>query len=197
MSDINHILKIDASARHNGSISRQLSGKVVDHFAELGGVKVVERDLKAALPFVTEDWIGANFTKADERSNAQKEILSFSDHLVDELEQADTIIIGTPIYNFSIPASLKAWVDMVARVGRTFRYTENGPEGLLSGKRAIILVASGGTKVGSDIDFATPYLRHALKFIGITDATFIAADALGQDAETKMAQALETIKNLN
>jgi len=159
MSDINHILKIDASARHNGSISRQLSGKVVDHFAELGGVQVVERDLKVALPFVTEDWIGANFTKANERSDAQIEVLSFSDRLVNELEQADT-------------------------VGRTFRYTENGPEGLLNGKRAIILVASGGTKVGSDIDFATPYLRHALKFIGITDVTFI-------------AQALETIKNLN
>lgn len=86
---------------------------------------------------------------------------------------------------------------MIARVGRTFRYTENGPIGLLEGKRAIIMVASGGTQVGSEIDFATPYLRHALKFIGITDVTIIAADALSSKAEAKIAQALQTIETLD
>ncbi len=85
------------------------------------------------------------------------------------MQAADTLVIGLPIYNFGVPAALKAWVDQVARAGVTFRYTETGPKGLLTGKRAIIAVASGGTEAGSDVDFATGYIRHVLGFIGITD----------------------------
>ena len=101
---------------------------------------------------------------------------------MDELVAADVVVIGTPIYNFSIPASLKAWVDMVARARKTFRYTENGPVGLLSDKKAYIVVASGGVKVGSPADFATPYLRHALSFVGITDVDVDSRSGHGQMA---------------
>ena len=162
-----HILRIDASARREGSVSRDLNDQIVARFEEAGDVKVTIRDLASPLPLLSEDWIGANFTPADDRDEAQVEALSLSDSLIDELKAADVLLIGLPIYNFGVPAVLKAWVDQVARVGVTFNYTENGPVGLLNGKRAIVTVASGGTQVGSDIDFATGYLRHVLGFLAV------------------------------
>jgi FMN-dependent NADH-azoreductase len=101
------------------------------------------------------------------------------------LERNELIVISMPIYNFNLSASLKLWIDQIARVGRTFRYTENGPIGLLTGKRAVILFASGGTKVGSEIDFGTPYLRHLLGFIGITDVEIITADQQTTESKTE------------
>jgi FMN-dependent NADH-azoreductase len=100
------------------------------------------------------------------------------------------------VYNFSIPASLKAWIDLISRARKTFRYTEDGPEGLLKGKKAYILLASGGTKAGSEIDFATPYLKHALKFVGIEDVTIIAADAQGARGADALIEAKEAISDL-
>jgi len=196
MTSINRILRIDASARKTGSITRNLADETLDRLAELGAVNVVNRDVASGLPFVDEDWVTANFTPAEARSDVHKAKLALSDSLVDELQAADTVVISAPIYNFGIPATLKAWVDMIARVGLTFRYTETGPVGLLQSKSAIILVASGGTPVGSPIDFATPYLKHALAFVGITDVTIIAADAMSQDAEAKRGQASTKIKAL-
>ena len=105
-------------------------------------------------------------------------------------------MIGLPIYNFGVPAALKAWVDLVARAGVTFRYTEAGPQGLLTAKRAIVAVASGGTEAGSEIDFATGYIRHVLGFIGITDVSFVTADRLMIDADGTMAKALEQVDAL-
>jgi FMN-dependent NADH-azoreductase len=140
--------------------------------------------------------LGANFTPVEERTPAHKAKLAFSDTLVSEIATTDTLVIATPIYNFGIPATLKAWVDLIARVGLTFRYTAEGPVGLLEGKRAIILVASGGTAVGSSIDFATPYLKQALAFIGITDVEIIASDAMGKDATEKREQASSQIQVL-
>ena len=180
------ILRIDASARREGSVSRDLAGRIIEKFE---GATVVHRDLAPGLPLIDEDWIGANFTPADDRSEAQKDKLALSASLVAEVEAADILVIGLPIYNFSVPAALKAWIDQVARAGRTFRYTENGPKGLLEGKRAIVAVASGGTEVGSEIDFATGYLRHVLGFIGITDVSFVTADRLMVDADATMAKA--------
>lgn len=196
MSPFHSILHIDASARGEDSVSRQLSRKVVERFSDLGPVQVTTRNVADGLPFVDGDWVAANFTPADARTDAQRTKLSFSDSLVEEVMAADTLVIGMPIYNFGVPATLKAWVDMVARAGLTFNYTENGPKGLLSGKRAIVLVASGGTQVGSEIDFATPYLRHALAFIGITDVTFIAADALSFEMDGKIQEAHNHIAEL-
>ena len=104
-----------------------------------------------------------------------------SDTLIAEIEAADTLIIGVALCNFSIPASLKLWIDLVCRTGKTFAYSEGKPKGLMTGKKAIVCFASGGTPFGSDIDFACGYIRHILGFIGITDVTFIAADKRFKD----------------
>lgn len=190
----NTVLHIDASARADGSITRELSAEVVQALAPQ---HVIRRDLASeALPQLTGDWVGANFTPADARSEEQLEKLAQSDALVQELKSADTIVIGAPLYNFGIPSSLKAWVDLIARVGVTFNYTETGPKGLLTGKRAIVVVATGGTPVGSDWDFASGYLRHVLSFIGITDVEFITADERGADAQSALAAKQDQIAAL-
>ncbi len=183
------ILRIDSSARTEGSISRRLADSVIERFANAGEIAVNTRDLNDALPHVTETWIGANFTDEAERNDIQRAALAKSDQLVAEIKAADVLVIGLPIYNFGVPASLKAWIDLVARRGITFEYTENGPKGLLSDKRAIVAVASGGTEVGSDIDFATGYLRHVLGFIGITDVIFVNADRLAVEPEATLKAA--------
>lgn len=173
------VLRIDASARTQGSVSRELSETLAAELAGADG-EIVVRDLAQDAPaFVDESWVGANFTAPEERTAEQVETLAASEALVAELEAADQIVIGVPVYNFSIPASLKAWIDMVARARRTFRYTENGPEGLLTGKTAWLVVASGGTALGSEIDFATPYLKFILGFIGVTDVRVIDATRWG------------------
>ncbi|KZY32156.1 FMN-dependent NADH-azoreductase [Roseovarius sp. HI0049] len=188
------ILHIDASARHDGSVTRDLSARVVANHPD---ARVITRDVAdTPLPHVTEEWITANFTPADSRTPAQQAVLAQSDALVAELKEADTIVIGLPVYNFSVPASLKAWIDLVARVGLTFKYTEEGPAGLLTGKRVIVALASGGTQAGSEIDHATPYLKFILGFMGITDVTVIAADRLAVDAEASMDKALAQVADL-
>jgi len=189
----NTVLHIDSSARLTGSTSRDLSQRIVD---KLQPSTVIRRDLTSALPQIDEDWVNANFTPVDQRSPEQKDRLALSDQLVQELKAADTIVIGVPIYNFSVPASLKAWVDLVARAGLTFKYTENGPQGLLEGKRAILAVASGGTKVGSEIDFGSGYLKHIMGFIGITEVEIVAADQLMVDADAAMAAANSAVEQI-
>ena len=189
-----NLLLINASGRKNNSVSRQLSQELLDALkrARLNAV-VMKRDLADGAPFVDEDWINANFTPEEERTAEQAATLSFSDGLVDELKAADIIIIAAPIYNFGIPAGLKAWIDQIARAQLTFKYTENGPVGLLKDKRAVIVTASGGTAAGSAIDFASDYLRHMLGFIGITDVSQIAADKLMVDPDAAMAKARRQI----
>ncbi|MFO6464717.1 FMN-dependent NADH-azoreductase [Jannaschia sp. KMU-145] len=169
------ILRIDASAKPSGSNTHA----ILDAIESRIGRADIRRDLGAeAVPQIDGTWVASNFTPAGERTDVQKATLALSDELVGELMEADTLLIALPIYNFTVPGSLKAWIDLVCRAGVTFKYTESGPVGLLEGKRAIVAVASGGTPVGSEIDFATPYMRHVLKFIGITDVTFVAADRL-------------------
>lgn len=189
-----HILRLDSSARKDGSVSRDLADLYIDKIAETRPVQVNHRDLSTGLPVITQDWVGSTFTPAEQRSPNQITALSLSDQLVDEVEQADLLIISTPIYNFSIPASLKLWIDQIARVGRTFQYTETGPVGLLRNKTAVILVASGGTQVGSEIDFATPYLRHVLGFVGIQDVEILAADQLMAAGPEKLARTKDKIR---
>lgn len=187
------VLHIDASARTENSITRDLSARIV---ARLNHTKYVRRDLANPLPLITAEWVGANFTPAGDRDEVQRDTLALSDQLVAELKTADVIVIGTPIYNFSVPAVLKAWIDLIARAGVTFEYTKNGPNGLMTGKRVIIAVASGGTKVGSDIDFATGYLRHIMGFIGITNVEVVAADQMAVEPETTLQAAKDSIKFL-
>src|SRR6056297_2685264 len=180
------VLRIDASARRDGSESRALTQRIIDRLAPQG---IIHRDLAVAIPTIDAEWLAANWTPQDQRTEAQRDTLALSDSLIAELTAADTLVIGTPIYNFGIPATLKAWIDQIARAGITFRYTETGREGLLTGKRAIVAIASGGTQVGSEIDFASGYLRHILGFIGITDVHFVAADQLMIDAVASHAKA--------
>jgi FMN-dependent NADH-azoreductase len=187
------VLRIDSSVRKEGSISRDLTSRILER---LSPEQVITRDLTEELPLIDGEWVGANFTSADQRTDAQKDVLSLSDTMIAELNEADTIVIGLPIYNFSVPARLKAWVDQVARAGVTFRYTEAGPQGLLEGKRAILAVASGGTPVGSEIDFATTYMKQVLGFIGITDVTIVAADQLAVDADGSVKNAYNAVEQI-
>jgi FMN-dependent NADH-azoreductase len=178
------ILEVAASGRSRDSVSRLLSADLISALeTRHGSIELTRRDLSSGLPFVNEAWINANFTAPGERSAGQRKVLAGSDALVAEIQSADAIVIGAPIYNFGVPAALKAWIDMIARARLTFRYTENGPEGLLKGKRAYVVIASGGVPVDSSVDFATPYLRQALAFIGITDVEVIAAEQLNSRAE--------------
>jgi FMN-dependent NADH-azoreductase len=176
------ILEINAAARYDGSISRKLAADLSNALADrFGNADVKRRDLAKGLPFIDEEWVTANSTPEEERSEHHRKTLSYSDELVAELQDADVLVIGAPIYNFSVPAVLKAWIDMVARARLTFRYTETGPRGLLTGKKAYVVVPSGGVPVGSEMDFATPYLRHALAFIGITEVEFVGAQGADRD----------------
>ncbi|MEL7539827.1 MAG: NAD(P)H-dependent oxidoreductase [Pseudomonadota bacterium] len=189
-----NILHINASARADGSISRSLSQVVVDTISS-NDTQIVTRDIGTEpLPLLTEAWVGANFTPDEARTVEQAEILALSDRLIAELEAADTLVLGVPIYNFGVPAAFKAWIDLVARARKTFKYTETGPVGLLEGKRAYVIIASGGTPSGSEIDFATPYVKHVLGFLGIHDVSFVAADQLMSTGDEKIAAARQTIE---
>lgn len=191
-----NILHIDASARIDGSYSRALTAQLVEKLKEPGG-DIVHRDVGLnPLPVVTQDWVGANFTPDEARTEAQRETLALSDVLIEELKAADVLVIGAPVYNFGVPASLKAWIDLIARARKTFKYTDQGPVGLLEDKTAYIVIATGGTPSGSDMDFATPYLRHILSFLGIRDVTIIAADQLMATGDEKIAAAQREIDAL-
>ncbi|MEM7327980.1 MAG: NAD(P)H-dependent oxidoreductase [Pseudomonadota bacterium] len=188
-----NILHINTSARTDGSISRSLSQTVVETISSTES-QVVVRDIGITpLPLLTESWVGANFTPDDARTAEQTEILALSDQLIAEIEAADTLVLGVPIYNFGVPAAFKAWIDLVARARKTFKYTENGPVGLLNGKKAYVVIASGGTASGSEIDFATPYVKHVLGFLGIHDVSFVTADQLMSTGEQKIAAARQSI----
>lgn len=192
-----NVLSIDSSGRKSDSVSRMLTKDLIGALEDsVAGVSAKHRDLADGIGLVDEAWINANFTPEEERTETHRERLAESDHLVAELQQADVLVIGAPIYNFGIPASLKAWVDMIARARLTFRYTENGPEGLLKNKKAILIVASGGVPVDSPVDFATPYLRQALAFIGITNVEVIAADELNKRGEDSIDAARARIAEI-
>ncbi len=183
------ILLVNSSARREGSTSRRLASELIGSLSETRDAAVTVRDLADGVPFVDEDWVGANFTPAEKRTARQTATLSYSESLIEELEAADIIVIGVPVYNFGVPAALKAWIDLVTRARRTFEYTDKGPVGLLKNKRAVLVVASGGVTVGSDADFATKYLRFVLGFIGITDVEIVAAEGQAYDADGAAARA--------
>ncbi|WND02029.1 NAD(P)H-dependent oxidoreductase [Temperatibacter marinus] len=179
------ILKITASANPGASVTTTLSSLFLETIEnEKKDISITERDISRGLPFLTPEWVGANFTPEEERSQEQAKTLQLSDTLIEELEKSNLILLSLPIYNFSIPASVKAWIDLIARARKTFRYTADGPIGLLEGKTLVLFVASGGTAVESPLDFAVPYMKHVLKFIGITDVHVVAADAMATEPDT-------------
>ena len=191
------ILEISAGARSEGSISRLLTADLIQALeSRYSATETKRRDLADGVPFVDEAWIAANFTPDEDRTRQHKQALAYSDELVSELEAADILVIGAPIYNFSVPATLKAWIDMIARARKTFNYTENGPVGLLENKKAYVIVPSGGVPVGSPVDFATPYIRHALSFVGITDVEFIGAQGADRGNDDALDAARARIAEL-
>ena len=128
--------------------------------------------------------------------NEEENLPDVLDELREVLPTADVLVIGLPVYNFNLPAQLKNWLDQIARAGKSFRYTAEGPEGLLKGKRAIIAYSAAGTPIGSDFDHASGYLRFMLGFLGITDVEFVAADRLAMDREAGLARAQEALEKL-
>lgn len=193
-----NILHITASIRGADSISNRLGNALVEGLVAKTGASVTRRDLAANdLPYVSAERFAANLAPAAERTPAQAELAAIADTLIAELQDADTIVISSPVYNFGPPASLKAWADLVARAGTTFKYTETGPVGLLTGKKVYLTIASGGTPVGSDIDFMVRWLTFFLGFIGLTDVEIVAADGImGADGEAKIAAANEAVTAL-
>lgn len=187
------ILHIDSSARTEGSVTRQLTSKIVAKIATPTDT-VVTRDLLNGVSLISEDWVIA--ARNPDATEEQKEAIKSSNTLIQELKDADTIVIGAPIYNFGIPGALKAWVDQICRAGQTFQYGANGPEGLLTNKKAIVAIASGGVPVGSDMDLATPYLKFVLGFVGITDVVFVSADGLVTDEAAALARSEDQIAAL-
>ena len=188
---MSNILFLKTSPKEEGSISTEFGEYLVNKLTSVSKSTVTKRQLDEEIPFINQQIINGLYVDDSQKTVEQKEALKLSDTIVDDVNNHDTIVISTPIYNFSAPAVLKAWADMVARVNKTFSYTENGPVGLLKDKKAYVVISSGGTKVGSEIDFFTPWMKHFLKFIGITDVKFIAADQLMSDDGTK----LQLIKN--
>jgi len=191
------VLEVSASGRQSDSVSRSLTSAVIASLQRRAAdIEIKRRDLNDGIPLVDEAWIEANFTAEGQRSTEQRATLATSDALVEELQRADVLVIGAPIYNFGVPAALKAWIDMIARARKTFRYTSNGPEGLLKNKTAFVVIASGGVAVDSPLDFATPYLRQALRFVGITEVHVIAADRLNSEASESISRAHTQIESL-
>ena len=191
------IYQIDSSARKEGSTSRALAKKLLDKIKKPGD-EVIYRDLNNEMVFVsglTES--GMKIDKKDQTEN-HKKMFELSDKLVKELKDSDIIIISAPIYNYGPPATLKAWSDLAARVGETFKFTPEGRrEGLLKNKRAYIVITSGGTKINSSEDFLTPWLKFILNFFGIDKVEFVGADQMALDYEKSIKDAEDQINNID
>jgi FMN-dependent NADH-azoreductase len=202
---VSTLLKIDSSPMGERSVSRKLTAEFAKSWikAHPGGT-VISRDLITLnIPVVTGDWVAAAYTPEDARTVEQKKVLAVSDLLIAELQKADEYVIGVPMHNFSIPSTLKLWIDEVVRIGKTIAYSATGAEGLLKGKKATLLLASGGVyEQGSGreaFNFVTPYLRTIFGFMGITDTHFIAAGGTQKlmtrevDPKTFLAPSLEKV----
>lgn len=187
------VLHINSSARLGESNSRIIGQYLVEALGE----PVVNRDLaQHPLPPISSEDLVAVHGSADSQRPSLLTQLALSDRLIAEFKDADTLVIGAPIYNFGIPASLKQWIDAVCRAGVSFKYTEQGPQGLLGVKRAFIITASGGTPIGSEIDFASGYLEHICRFIGITEIFHIDASGSKGTPEEIIAQGKQQVDAL-
>ena len=190
------IYQIDSSARKEGSTSRALAKKLLDKIKNPND-EIIYRDLNDDMVFVsglTES--GMNIDEKDQNDH-HKKMFELSDQLVKELKESDVIIISAPIYNYGPPATLKAWSDLAARVGETFRFKSNGRrEGLLKNKKAYLVITSGGTKLNSKEDFLTPWLKFILNFFGIEKIDTINADQMALDYEKSIKEAEEQIEKI-
>jgi FMN-dependent NADH-azoreductase len=185
------ILQIKASVLGANSASSRLADEFIAQFPR---AEVVERDLAAGpVPHLDGARVAAFFTKPDQRTADQKAFVAHSDALIDELRSADVIVLGLPMYNFGVPSQLKAWFDHLARAGVTFKYTEKGAVGLLTGKKAYVVATRGGVYAGTPHDFEVPFVRQFLGFVGITDVELVFAEglALGEESARKSIAAAQ------
>lgn len=190
------ILKINSSGNTYNSVTRHHVDLIVDKLNAESAAEVTERDVvNSNIPFIGPDHLAAMFSK-EELTKAQVETLALSNELVDELLENDVLVIGAPMYNFGVPAALKAYFDMIARSGRTFSYSSEGPKGLITGKKAYIVISTGGTPIGSPYDFSKAYLKTFLGFLGIGDIEFIIADEGGMSPEDKNEKAQDKLAEL-
>lgn len=183
------ILQINASARSAGANSTRLADTLSARLQARHAGSVIEvRDLaRDPHPVLDEAALGALFTPAAQRTPEQAARVVLDDALIAQLQAADVLVLGVPMYNFGVPVQLKAWIDAIARAGVTFRYTEKGPEGLVKGKKVYVALARGGLYRDTPADSQVPYLKNVLGFLGMTDVEFIYAEglAMGQDAAAR------------
>ena len=183
------ILQINASARSAGANSTRVADSITARLQAANPAAVLEvRDLAAnPHPVLDEPALGALFTPADQRTPEQAARVALDDALIAQVQSADAIVLGVPMYNFGVPVQLKAWIDAIARAGVTFRYTEKGPEGLIKGKKVYVALARGGLYRNTPADSQVPFLKDVLGFLGMTDVEFIYAEglAMGPDAAAK------------
>ena len=189
--------QIDSSARKDGSTSRALAKKLLDKIKKPED-EVIYRDLDDEMVFVSGLTESGMKIEEKDRNEHHKKMFELSDKLVSELKESDIIIISAPIYNYGPPATLKAWADLAARVGETFRFKSDGRrEGLLSNKRAFLVITSGGTKLNSNEDFLTPWLKFILNFFGIEKVDVVSADQMALDYEKSIKDAETLIENIS
>jgi len=196
------LLQINASINDDNGQSSQLANQFVAAFhARNPGAKIVVRNVAAAdpVPHLNAERFGAFITQPGERSSEQHAVVAYSDSLINELKQADVIVLGLPMYNFGVPSQLKAYFDHIARAGVTFTYSDKGPAGLLTGKKVYVFAARGGLYAGTPMDTQTSYVRDFLRFLGMTDVEFVYAEGLAispQSKEAGLAKAAAEIARL-
>jgi FMN-dependent NADH-azoreductase len=180
-----NILQINASARREGANSTRIANSITARVSSTQpGARLTLRDLSLTpSPVLDESALGALFTPPEKRTSEQAARVALDDALIAEVQAADVIVLGVPMYNFGVPAQLKNWIDAIARNGVTFRYTEKGPEGLLTGKTVYVGLARGGRYRGTEADSQVPYLKTVLGFLGMTDVHFIYAEGLNMGPE--------------
>ncbi|WP_209326625.1 FMN-dependent NADH-azoreductase [Pseudoalteromonas sp. PA2MD11] len=190
------VLVLNSSLNGEQGNSTKLSQQFVEQLANNQQISVTTRDLSDnAISHLTQTEMAAWMTDANERSDEQKALAAISDDLIAELNDNDLIVIGMPMYNFGIPSTFKAWIDRIARAGITFKYTEQGPVGLITDKKVVVLAARGGLYQGTDMDTQTKYLKDVLGFVGMTDVDFIYAEGLAMPgAEQSLEAAQNEIK---
>jgi FMN-dependent NADH-azoreductase len=184
------LLQVNASINNSKGQSSQLADQFVAAFRERNPrANIVVRDVAAAVPVphLNAERFGAFITKPEERDSAQRAVVDYSDTLIQELQQADVIVFGLPMYNFGVPSQLKAYFDHIARAGVTFKYTDKGPVGLLTGKKVYVFAARGGLYAGTPLDTQSSYVRDFLRFLGMTDVEFVYAEGLAISAQSKQA----------
>jgi FMN-dependent NADH-azoreductase len=182
------LLQINSSISNGKGESSQLAKQFVAAYqASHPGTRVVVRDVAAGeqVPHLTGERFGAFIAKPEERSPAQAAVVEYSDALINELRQADVVVLGLPMYNFGVPSQLKAYFDHIARAGVTFKYTDKGPVGLLTGKKAYVFATRGGIYSGTPLDTQTSYVRDFLRFLGIADVEFVYAEGLAYGPDAK------------